>query len=154
MADATLVQRIEKALGREVPKAHDVDDRYIAQSADSADVSDGTGSVVESAWSTFQSMDGDMVLISICVLAALVILLTFLVFRLAKRNRRMAQSTMFENTHLGSLSLKKETFLLFRRQSPKDKAYREFQKELRSLVEKHQKKDGLEIRFQEGTRDQ
>lgn len=87
------------------------------------------------------------------VLAIIVIGLSFVVFRLSQRNKRMRESSMFSTEVLGGLGTN-ETVLWLRRNSMRGKEYRAFLGDLRKLAEEHQEKTGVEFTLREGKRDQ
>ena len=165
----TLIQTIEKALGREPPKSHseqvasDRADAYLeALAARKEAAAQSSGQAVsDSNWfgsglvSDIPGVSGSNVLLGLSfALAVVVVLLSTVTFRLSRRNKRMINSSYFENQVIGGMTKKRETLIWFRRQSAKGKEYNAFLKDLRTLVEKHQSEGGVNVRFTEGWRDE
>ncbi|WP_372997236.1 hypothetical protein [Marinobacter sp.] len=94
----------------------------------------------------------DVLIGASAVLAFLVIGLSFVVFRLSRRNKRMRESSMFSTEVLGNLG-QNETVLWLHRKSKRGKEYRAFLADFRKLAKEHQEKSGVEFTLTEGRRD-
>jgi len=191
MSEKSLIQEMEKGLGREPPmprseriakeervemvaeaiaktKARLADEKSGANPEAFTHSSEGVFSgngVMESITGSFTDASSsdplldmvntgreDVLIGASAVLAILVIGLSFVVFRLARRNKRMRESSLFSTEVLGGLG-KTETVLWFRRKSKSGKEYREFLRDLRKLAKEHQEKSGVEFDLTEGLRD-
>jgi hypothetical protein len=164
MAD-TLIQVIEKSLGREPPKPHSekvIDDRVeeyrekLAEQREAEEVAttEQNSSGYDDALVTMLLSDDTMPLTGLAIgMSLIVAILALLVFKLAHRNKWMRHSARINNTALSQMSLKNETYIWIHRTSGKGKQYRAFLKELKALVEEHKQKGDIEVDLSEGWRD-
>lgn len=177
----TLIQEVEKGLGREPPMARSdrlAEERYIAAAeeararikarAESTAEESSAGTITE-ADPFLGSMlhvdgtgkidaaltgQGNGMLIGVSVILSLLVLaLSVAVIRLAKRNKRMRESSFFSDSLISGVGRQTETFIWFRRNSPNNKEYRKFLVELKKLAKKHHEENGIHVTMNEGWRD-
>jgi hypothetical protein len=161
----TLIQTIERTLGREVPTGRQ-DQKFKSaakeyretlaeqREADNAEMSGSSISNYDSGIVGLMTQADSAPLAGFAIgLAVLVAILSVMVFKLSARIKRMKHSKLFESEAIGKMSVKYETLLWFRRLSPADRKYKAFLKDLRVLVEDHKAKGNIEISLNEGWRD-
>jgi hypothetical protein len=177
----TLIQEVEKGLGREPPMPRSdqlAEERYQAaaeeararikardentlEESNSGTIteddsflgsilhSDGVGSIDD----TLMGQENNILIGFSVILAILVVALSVAVIRLAKQNKRMRESSFFSDNLISGIGRQSETFMWFRRNSPKNKEYRKFLVELKKLVKQHHEENGIHITMNEGWRD-
>lgn len=173
----TLIQSIEKALGREPPISQNekeereyvekIAEEYRAklESGEMGNAEAERQSKVEKPSSSGETLASDstydfdlleaQAVPAVTVgLAILLVIMSFVTFRLARRNRMLRESGYFNNQAIGNMARKQETVLWFRRQSPDTKKYKEFVSHVQRLVEEHNDSGDGKIELSEAWRKQ
>lgn len=153
----TMIQSIEKALGREPPVSQkekkqreyveSVSEKYrekiaageqaMIQTSGQADAELSLFSETLAGEMTFDLGSGESHAVPAITLglAVLLVIVSFVTFRLARRNRMMRESGYFNNEVIGKMAQKQETVLWFRKQSPNRKEYQKFVGDVQRLVD-------------------